>query len=245
MAHRVLVVDDNAPLAENLCELLEDQGYEVATATGAEQAMEVARRWRFDVALIDVTMPGRDGIALKEDLARMQPSAKFLLMSAFTDQDQDAEAVASGVTAVLPKPLPLEELFALLPVPNERRPAILLLEDDLDFAALVTTVLSRRGYLVHHAATLAVARRLMDTESVEAMVVDVELPDGKGTDFAREATRDRVVPVVVMTGRAMEEARSAVEGDLRQASRLLQKPFQTQSLLDALAALGHGTESPR
>ncbi len=112
--HRALVVDDNRPLAEDLAEILSAEGYEVQIFDDPRRAVEQASELRFDLALLDVRMPGIDGVSLLRILAACQPEARFVLMTAYVEDHSLAEAHAAGVQRVLPKPVPLQELLQMM-----------------------------------------------------------------------------------------------------------------------------------
>lgn len=112
MSADILVVDDNCALAENLAEILEDEGHRVLVANDARGALALAGEHRFSVALLDIRMPGMDGVALGAELLARDPNTRCALMTAYTADARVAEARALGLTRVLPKPVPLTELFA-------------------------------------------------------------------------------------------------------------------------------------
>ena len=110
-APRALVVDDNRSLAEDLAEILELEGYSVQVFDDPLEALRRAGELVFDFALLDVRMPGIDGVALHAQLRRGHPEASFILMTAYSEDDRLALALAAGVRRVLTKPVPLEELL--------------------------------------------------------------------------------------------------------------------------------------
>lgn len=112
----VLIVDDNRALAENLGELLEDEGHEVCLADGASAAMALVghQRTSFDFALIDICLGDDDGVALAEDLRRVIPELRFALMTAFSSERRTSRAESLDLGPILPKPVPLEALVELL-----------------------------------------------------------------------------------------------------------------------------------
>lgn len=112
MSTEILVVDDNHALAENLAEILEDEGHRVIVANDARGALDLAAAHRFGAVLLDIRMPGMDGVALGAELLARDPSVRCALMTAYTADARVAEARALGLTLVLPKPVPLEELLA-------------------------------------------------------------------------------------------------------------------------------------
>lgn len=115
MSCRVLVVDDNADFAENIAEILEMEGYDTRIAHDGPSALAYASEHPFDVALVDVRMPGMDGITLYGKLAELRPEATFFLMTAFSTEERLAQGLAAGVRAVLDKPVEVENLLQLLP----------------------------------------------------------------------------------------------------------------------------------
>lgn len=108
---RALVVDDNRSLAEDLAEILEQEGYRVHVFDDPAEAVRRASELEFDFALLDVRMPGMDGVALHAQLLRGHPRASYILMTAYSEDERIAEALAAGVRHVLTKPVPLEELL--------------------------------------------------------------------------------------------------------------------------------------
>ena len=116
MSLEVLVVDDNRLLAENLAEILTDEGCHVHTAFSAEEALGVAEGICPDVVLADIRMPGMNGVELIRRLVVRAPAAIFLLMTAYTSDQVLTDASHLGVVrAVLAKPRVMDSLLALLP----------------------------------------------------------------------------------------------------------------------------------
>lgn len=126
MSCRVLVVDDNSALAENVAELLQLAGHRPVTFGDPRQAIVWARRHGFDVALIDLCMPGMDGATVRAELAATEPDASYVLLTAYDGGNVEG-TVKHGFDAVWSKPIPLSELMMLLawrarPGPARARP---------------------------------------------------------------------------------------------------------------------------
>lgn len=117
----ILVVDDDADTCRNMADLLGDLGYAVETAEGGDTALEKARQQRYDLGLLDLRMPGMDGLTLCRHLKRLQPPMVTMLVTAYGGSDLDEEARAAGARHVLPKPLDFPRLLSLIEkalVPN-------------------------------------------------------------------------------------------------------------------------------
>lgn len=234
MSRRVLVVDDNRELAENIAELIEEEGYVADVFFRPEDAIEHAQGEGYDVAILDVRLPGMDGVTLFKELADLRPGATYVLMTAFSTDERIADALASGVRAVLPKPVPLGDLMNLLPPPEAGADQVLLVEDDRGLASILGETLREHGYRVAVRHTLADARASLSHGSVPiGAVVDVRLPDGDGSELAHTLCA-RQVPVVLITGYEPTEAVATAREACAHHCRMLTKPFSSAALLDAL-----------
>jgi len=110
---RVLIVDDNRALAENLAEILEAEGIEATVFSDPLEAREHAAAIEYDAALLDVRMPGIDGVDLCHALRRHHPDAPHLLMTAFAGEER-LETAMSCARKVLWKPFGPQELLDAL-----------------------------------------------------------------------------------------------------------------------------------
>lgn len=118
---QILIVDDNEPLAQNIAEILEHEGHQVATASSAEEALEWASRMPLEGALLDIRMPGMDGVELFEHLQAIHPRATYCLMTAHAIDQRVEQAVANGIKTVLSKPLCVDDLIACVSTANVAR----------------------------------------------------------------------------------------------------------------------------
>jgi DNA-binding response OmpR family regulator len=240
---RVLVVDDNRALAENIGEILEAEGFEVDVAFDPQQALALAEAHSHDVAILDVRLPGMDGVSLFKKLSAMRPDATYVLMTAFTADERIADALEAGVRAVLPKPVPISHLFRILPPPGEATGRLLVVEDDVELGEALGEALRHRGYRTALVRTLTAARAEVDAAPVAAAVVDVRLPDGDGTSLARELC-NHGVPTVLITGYEPTEAVAAVAERCARNCQVLTKPFSPDALLETLQRIAPRPPAP-
>jgi DNA-binding response OmpR family regulator len=111
----ILLVDDEVELVSALAERLELRGISVAWASKGKDALALADTQDFDLAVLDVKMPGMGGLALKEQLAKRHPDMKFIFLTAY-GSEQDFNCVASdiGARCYLVKPVDIEELISAI-----------------------------------------------------------------------------------------------------------------------------------
>ena len=78
---KILIVDDEATIADTLALIFQSSGYEARTSYSAEQALDMLEDWRPDLAIIDVVLPGMNGIEFAMFLKSSYPGCQFLLFS--------------------------------------------------------------------------------------------------------------------------------------------------------------------
>ena len=105
----ILVVDDDRLVLAALCEGLRSAGYRVTGTASSQDALGIAGRDTPDLALLDVRMPGMDGIELGRKL-REQSAIPFLYLSAYGDQKIVRQAVDEGALGYLVKPLDIQQI---------------------------------------------------------------------------------------------------------------------------------------
>ena len=112
-APRILVVDDDPDICDNLSDILSDLGYQVDTAHDGPSALELVSRQPYDVALLDLKMPGMDGLTLYREIKKQRAGTVSLLVTAFAGPATAEEALSAGAWKVLAKPVDFPEAVAL------------------------------------------------------------------------------------------------------------------------------------
>lgn len=111
-AATVLVVDDEQGMRDTVREILESVGYEVTTASTGDDALVRLRQQEFDVVVMDIRMPGRDGISVLREIGG--PPPPVVMMTAYAVEDQLRAAVDAQSFAVVHKPVPPAYLLDLV-----------------------------------------------------------------------------------------------------------------------------------
>jgi DNA-binding NtrC family response regulator len=113
MSH-VLIVDDEPSICWGFRELLADEGYNVSVASSAEEALELTDQAVPDAVVLDVRLPGRDGLSTIQDLRRRIGSAPIIVITAFGNLDTAVRALEEGAYDYLTKPFDLEQVSEVL-----------------------------------------------------------------------------------------------------------------------------------
>ncbi len=117
----ILVVDDEFSVRDSLSRWLRKDGWSVETAENAAEALRIARERRFDVAVIDIKMPGMDGLELQEHFHRADPEMATIMITAFASVDSAVRALKDGAFDYVTKPVDPDELSHLVRRAVERR----------------------------------------------------------------------------------------------------------------------------
>ena len=113
---RFLVVDDNEDIRDVFCRLVERAGHEAATAYDGQDAVETLEREKFDVMLLDLTMPRMTGVEVVRWLRNrpdVAPDLRIVVISAWAGENR-AVLQELGITTVMQKPLRIQQLTDLI-----------------------------------------------------------------------------------------------------------------------------------
>jgi two-component system response regulator MprA len=114
MGSRVLVADDDRAIRESLARALELEGYEVVVAVDGAAALAAVKERPADVLILDVMMPGVDGLTVCRVLRSERDRTPILMLTARTETSDRVAGLDAGADDYLPKPFDLDELLARL-----------------------------------------------------------------------------------------------------------------------------------
>ena len=239
-APRVLVVDDDVDTCHNLSDILADLGYTVAIAHDGPSALELIRRQPFDVALLDLKMPGMDGLTLYREIKRVRSGTVAIIVTAYATGDTAAQALQAGAWRVLSKPV---DLGRLMPLVDEaaHQPLVMVIDDDHDLCESLWDILRERGSRVCVAHNEQEALERLPDMPHRVVLIDMKLPDGDGSrvfHLVRQANPQ--ARVVLITG-FRTELQSLVESAVTEgADAVCYKPFDMPELLETVEQLSAG-----
>lgn len=109
---RILVVEDEPKVGAALCDGLRSEGYDISLASSGEEGFFLASSQQFDLILLDVMLPGRDGLEILRTLRRKSPSPQVLLLTAKDAVEDRVAGLDAGADDYLIKPFAFPELCA-------------------------------------------------------------------------------------------------------------------------------------
>lgn len=241
MKGRILLVDDNVDFLDSTKDVVEEEGFEVVTATSGEEAVRLVRWQDFDLVLMDIKMQGMHGVESFIEMKKHDPDIKVIMCTAYIVENLIREALEEGAFAVLNKPFEMNLLLKTIDdaLKSGELGRILLADRDRDLCARLSASLRLRGHkvVVAHDGQDAVTKAAQ--QDFDALVLDIKLPVLDGMQvYHRVRTIQPNIFAVVITGFS-DEIDLNTQQLLRRESGLmsLTKPLDTARLLDLLETI--------
>jgi two-component system, NtrC family, nitrogen regulation response regulator NtrX len=112
--HNVLIVDDEASIRHSLKDVLEDEGYKAAGAESGEACLESLRKGNFDVVLLDIWLPGIDGLETLQKIRELDGGPEVIMISGHGTIETAVRATKLGAYDFLEKPLSIDKTLILI-----------------------------------------------------------------------------------------------------------------------------------
>jgi DNA-binding NtrC family response regulator len=224
---RILLVDDERDFLEAVTPGLERRGFAVSRAENGSDALELIGGEAFDVVVLDVKMPGLDGVSVFHEIRRRAPGLPVVILTGHGSVQQAFETSREGIYDYLSKPFDVDALADVahraarhgaehrnVRDAAEGHPiALLFVDDDRDLVAALTPALGRRGIAVTVAHDSTQALALASGRRFDVALVDVVMAGMHGLtlmSLLRES--DPLLQVIVLTGHpSVADARRALK----------------------------------
>jgi two-component system, NtrC family, response regulator HydG len=227
---RILVVDDDEDNANSLGELFELEGHRVTVAHSGEDAIAAYMNESFDLAFMDVMMPGLNGVESFMEIRKLRPEARVYMMTGYSVEQLLQQAMDHGAMGVLTKPIEIDRLLRTI---DEVKPSgiVLIADEDPTFGAQLKQLMDGAGMrcdLLRRETDV-----LLDGDAMA--IIDIGKPLIHGVElYTRLRRQGHLRPAIIVTkpgqqgGDALDALRDvAVTG-------ILNKPFDPMMLLQRL-----------
>jgi two-component system, NtrC family, response regulator HydG len=234
---RILIVDDEADTCENLSDILSDIGYRVDTAHDGFAALELVKQNHYDIALLDLRMPGMDGLELYRRIREISAGTVAIVVTAYASSDTAQSVLSAGAWKIMPKPVNIGGLLGLVATALDT-PLVLIVDDDRDLCDNLWDLLHERGYRVRLAHDLPEAEAALRQSKFHVVLIDMRLPEGDGGAVLQALRRaDKEARAILITGCAAEMEVKVEQALQSGADAVCYKPFNVEQLLGTVHRL--------
>lgn len=234
---RILVVDDEPDTCENLRDIFSDFGYQVDVAHNGPRALELISLQHYDVALLDLKMPGMDGLELYRRIRQVSAGTVAIVVTAYASGTTADSILEAGAWRILSKPVDFEQVLSAVGEAIHQ-PLVLLVDDDSDLCDSLWDLFREHGYRVCVAHDLHAAQGKVQQCNFQVVLIDMKLPEASGADVLR------IVQVglpqartILITGHRSETEQVVRDALARGANAVCYKPFDVPQLLDTVRKL--------
>ena len=205
----ILVIDDERMICDLLRSVFSAHGHEVLMATSGREGLELFRQRKPRFTLLDLQMPGMDGIEVLQQIRMVDSKAPVIVLTGGGTDALELRARGLGVTDFLRKGLPLEVLVKTMdrvmqrptstmqapstalavedaPSPSLDEGSILVVDDEPQIRSLLSQYLSRKGYRVRVAPDGPTALTMVAKEQPRFIILDMYMPGMNGLELLRE-----------------------------------------------------------
>ena len=240
----ISVVDDDASVRRTTKLLIESFGFQAAVFESAETFLKSGRLHDTSCLIVDVQMPGMNGLQLQNHLAKAGCNIPIVFITAFDDKESRGRAMRAGAVAFLGKPFSDEQLLqtirsALPDAGSAARNLISVVDDDESICRTTTLLIESFGFpaaAFESAEIFLKSGRLRETS---CLIVDVRMPGVNGLELQSQLAADGCgIPVIFITAYDNKESRRrAMQAG---AVAFLSKPFSDEQLFQTIrSALQH------
>jgi adenylate cyclase len=221
--NRVLVIDDDATVRDLMRRYLSREGFDVVTATGGREGLDLAYELHPSVITLDVFMPDMDGWSVLQALKR-DAALRRIPVIMMTISDEKQKGIMLGASGYLTKPVDRAQLGLLLDRFKTTTPRALVVEDNLTDREMMRRLLVGEGWEVMVASNGREALEGLESEHPSLILLDLMMPEMDGFAFLAEFRKNpkfATTPVIVVTAADLSlEDRRRLDGGVE---HILQK----------------------
>jgi CheY-like chemotaxis protein len=199
--NRVLVIDDDPTVRDLMRRYLSREGFDVVTAAGGREGLEIARELHPSVITLDVFMPDLDGWSVLQAL-KQDGDLRRIPVILMTISDEKQKGITLGASGHLTKPIDRAQLAQLLDRFKTAAPHALVVEDNLTDREMMRRLLVGEGWAVTAAGNGREALDRLKSERPNLILLDLMMPEMDGFEFLAEFRKTPTfasTPVIVVT----------------------------------------------
>jgi two-component system, NtrC family, response regulator HydG len=178
---KILIVDDDDFMRETVGDVLFEKGYEIALAESGETAIQKYKEYQYDVILLDLKMQGIDGFQTFQEIKKINPAARAIIMTAYFYEEIITDCLREGAFGVLYKPLDMEKVLAHIEIADAEK-VVLVVDEDEALRLRIEDILVAEGCYVMHAHDKEAALKQIIHIPPDIVIADISKEKVPGQD---------------------------------------------------------------
>ena len=170
---KILIADDEDGLRLSMAGILEMEGHEVFTAENGYEAVELAKQHLFDIAFLDIKMPGINGVDTFKGIKRYSPETVVFMITANAEQELIDQAISEGAYDIISKPFDMNMIIDTVQ-DSQKKTAILVVDDEKEFIDKTRQDLIKKGYKVISVSNEKQAKESFSRKAEEVVLVNIK-----------------------------------------------------------------------
>ena len=227
----ILIVDDDLGMSETLSDILGELGFKVAVANDGFKAIKMVNKDDYNMALIDIMMPGINGVEIFKEIKNIRPAMKVIMMTAYSVEDLVKEALKECAYGIIYKPLNIDDILNIIEK-IEKKPFILIVDDDPHFCETLKDYLEEMKYNISVSYNGKQAISYIKENDVDIILIDVKMPELNGLElFLTIREIKSKITGIMITGYHSEVKNLVEEAIKNDLYSCLYKPLDKEKLI--------------
>jgi DNA-binding response OmpR family regulator len=205
---KILLVDDELKIREMLYELFSLKGYKIITAPGGEEGIEIIKKEKLDLVLLDIKMEPLDGIQALKRIREFDKKTKIIMLTALEDAELDRQARMNGASGLMRKSwgiLTISKIVGSILDEelgfSEDKKRILIADDEPEVCSLLNDFLTKKGFKPIIAVSGEEALEKIRQESPIIVLLDINMPGMDGLMTLKKIKEvSEHIGIIVITG---------------------------------------------
>lgn len=210
MEKKILLVDDELKIREMFYDLFSLRGYKIITAPSGEEGIEILKKEKVDLVLLDIKMQGMDGIDTLRRVREFDTKTRIIMLTALEDSELDRQARLNGATGLMRKSwgiLTISKIVSSLLEDklefSEDKKRILVADDEPEICSLLKDFLAKKGFNPIIAISGEEAIEKIKQENPIIVLLDINMPGMDGLMTIKKIKEiGEHVGIIVVTGSA-------------------------------------------
>ncbi len=235
MNKRILVVDDNIEYCNSVIDVLEIEGYDAVGVCDGFKALKAISKNSFDLVLMDIKMPGIDGVDTFKKLKEISPKTPTIMMTAFALEGRISEGLRIGAFGAFRKPINHDRLFCSIERAFPDGALVMIASNNKEFYSGLYDELVEKGYRVLTATDGKIAVQLAREKKFDIIILNNQLSDINDTKIYPAIRDIRPEVTIIIITEYEEEMKTLADRALeKDAYTCFEKPMGMDHLLETI-----------